>query len=538
MQIIGKGNTTFLGHKRKEEQIKIEDNEIIKSSQKPKEKLVQKTLLKKPKLIDLIDDEKNIINLYENKEEKDPIIESNHNQTINSFNINMDTLENNICEICGEINNVITFNSFRSILEYLTAKKIIYLFKNSVISEKYYNLKYNKLRMICSNCLINLSKNQIEFENFFKKDKLDEEGINYNPFDNLFDNVNLKNFNNREKINKNNEIISPLLQDKIEENPPKKITSNKCNTKKNLLMNSELNNNQLNHLNNNNSNAFINPNLNIGYVNTLNSQFIPFPSYNMYENQNIGNTTIPNYYNNMFDNNNVLNNMDFKQNNNNINQSKPLQYYVLNYPDLLKVSHIGQPIGFISINNNIPYFYNIPSFNKNISLETNNEINPNFQIINHNEKEKNIQEISNKDNKVDNKAQNQEQNSNNSKNITEIKNKDFDEIFESVSGLYHKLLNIKIYRDFNLDLIGQYPNQNQNLFPNHLGNNITNVSFNNTISKSNQNNDIKNNNFKESYLNNKTNVNNVMNIPVVNGVNKDSLSKENEFNNVYIQNNN
>ena len=29
-----------------------------------------------------------------------------------------------------------------------------------------------------------------------------------------------------------------------------------------------------------------------------------------------------------------------------------------------------------------------------------------------------------------------------------------------------------------------------------------------------------------------------MNIPVVNGVNKDSLSKENEFNNVYIQNNN
>ena len=537
MQIIGKGNTTFLGHKRKEEQIKIEDNEIIKSSQKPKEKLVQKTLLKKPKLIDLIDDEKNIINLYENKEEKDHIIESNHNQTINSFNMNMDTLENNICEICGEINNVITFNSFRSILEYLTAKKIIYLFKNSVISEKYYNLKYNKLRMICSNCLINLSKNQIEFEKFFKKDKLDEKGINHNPFDNLFDNVNLKNFNNKEKINKNNEIISPLLQDKIEENPPKKITSNKCNTKKNLLMNSELNNNQLNHLNNNNSNAFINPNLNIGYVNTLNSQFIPFPSYNMYENQNIGNTTIPNYYNNMFDNNNVLNNMDFKQNNN-INKSKPLQYYVLNYPDLLKVSHIGQPIGFISINNNIPYFYNIPSFNKNISLETNNEINPNFQIINHNEKDKNIQEISNKDNKFDNKDQNQEPNSNNSKNITEIQNKDFDEIFESVSGLYHKLLNIKIFRDFNLDLIGQYPNQNQNLFPNYLGNNITNVSFNNTISKSNQNNDIKNNNFKESYLNNKTNVNNFMNIPVVNGVNKDSLSKENEFNNVYIQNNN
>ena len=67
MQIIGKGNKTFLGHKRKEEQIKIEDSEIIKSSQKPKEKLVQKTLLKKPKLIDLIDDEKNIINLYENK---------------------------------------------------------------------------------------------------------------------------------------------------------------------------------------------------------------------------------------------------------------------------------------------------------------------------------------------------------------------------------------------------------------------------------------------------------------------------------------
>ena len=538
MQIIGKGNTTFLGHKRKEEQIKIEDSEIIKSSQKPKEKLVQKTLLKKPKLIGLIDDEKNIINLYENKEEKDHILESNHNQTINSFNINMDTLENNVCEICGEINNVITFNSFRSILEYLTAKKIIYLFKNSVISEKYYNLKYNKLRMICSNCLINLSKNQIEFENFFKKDKLDEKGINHNPFDNLFDNVNLKNFNNKEKINKNNEIISTLLQDKIEENPPEKITSNKCNTKKNPLMNSDLNDIQLNHLNNNNSNAFINPNLNIGYVNTLNSQFIPFPSYNMYENKNIWNTTIPNYYSNIYDNNNnVLNNMELKQNNN-INQSKPLQYYLLNYPDLLKVSHIGQPIGFISINNNIPHFYNIPSLNKNISLEINNGINPNFQIINHNEKEKNIQEISNKDNKVDNKAQNQEQNSNNSKNITEIKNKDFDEIFESVSGLYHKLLNIKIYRDFNLDLIGQYPNQNQNLFPNYLGNNITNVSFNNTISKSNQNNDIKNNNFKESYLNNKTNVNNVMNIPVVNGVNKDSLSKENEFNNVYIQNNN
>ena len=150
----------------------------------------------------------------------------------------------------------------------------------------------------------------------------------------------------------------------------------------------------------------------------------------------------------------------------------------------------------------------------------------------------NILEINNKNNNADNKFQNYHQNLNNLQTITEIQNKDFDEIFQSVSGLYHKLLNIKIYRDLNLDLIGQSQNKYQNLSPNCLSNTLTNASNINTIPYLNQINDIKNNNFKEYDANISKNVDNYMNIPVVTEMKKDALSKVNEFNNVYIQNKN
>jgi hypothetical protein len=364
--------------------------------------------------------------------------------------------------------------------------------------------------MICTNCIINLSKNQIEFQNFITKDKLNDNSnkeINEYPFDNLFNNLNLKNFNNKEKMNKNNDFISPSIKGKIEEIPQKRITPNIYYTKENLSMNSDINNIQKNNLINNNNHIFTNPNLNIGYVNTLNSQFVPYPNYNMPLDQNIVNTTLPNYC-------------------------------ILNYPDVFKASHLRQPIGFITLNNNIPYFYNIPSLNMNISSETNNGINPNLQTNNKIDKEKNILEINNKNNNADNKFQNYHQNLNNLQTITEIQNKDFDEIFQSVSGLYHKLLNIKIYRDLNLDLIGQSQNKYQNLSPNCLSNTLTNASNINTIPYLNQINDIKNNNFKEYDANISKNVDNYMNIPVVTEMKKDALSKVNEFNNVYIQNKN
>ena len=265
-------------------------------------------------------------------------------------------------------------------------------------------------------------------------------------------------------------------------------------------MNSDINNIQKNNLVNNNQ-IFTNPNLNIGYVKTLNSQFVPYPKNNIPVAQNIVNTTIPNYY-------------------------------ILNYPDLFKASYSGQPIGFITLNNNIPYFYNIPSPNMNISSETSNGINTNLQINNKFENETNIQEINNKDNNIDNKFQNL----NNSQTITEIQNKDFDEIFQSVSRLYHKLLNIKIYRELNLDSIEQ--SQNQNLPPNCLSNTLTNAFYTNTIPYLNHMNVIKNNNFKEYNSNISKNVDNYMNIPAVNEMKKEFLSKVNEFNNIYIQNKN
>ena len=133
MQINPKENPAFLGHKRKDELIKNENSEIIQSAQKHKKKSNKKLLLKKPELNDVIIKGKKIINLDENKEEKENIIESNHNQTINSFSINTDTSENKVCEKCGVRNNVITFNSFRSIQEYFTDNKII-----NLISEKFY----------------------------------------------------------------------------------------------------------------------------------------------------------------------------------------------------------------------------------------------------------------------------------------------------------------------------------------------------------------------------------------------------------------
>ena len=167
-------------------------------------------------------------------------------------------------------------------------------------------------------------------------------------------------------------------------------------------------------INNNNYNNYNNRNINLDYLNALNYTYLPSINYNMPFNQNIANLNIPNYYANDFSNffsvNNYMKTPEIKDNN--INQTNQMQNPLLNYQDIFDNSLLKKSIGLFNPSN---------ANGKNGKEKV----------------QKNSNEMAEKNNT--------------SKNYTMIPNKDFDEIFELTSRLYHKLLDIKMGRDLNLD---------------------------------------------------------------------------------------
>ena len=526
MQQIRKENNSFIGHKRKGELIKQKVYENSKNDGKYKENSKQKMTLRKPELKDFIDNEK-IINLEEKKDKKNNNIQINNNHIINSNITNTNIKQKKVCERCGRKNSILIFDSFKNILEYLTSKKIVNLFKNSVISEKYYNLQYDKLRMICKECLLQLSRNQTELENFIKEDNIINKENNEYPFDSLFDNLNLKNFNNNEKINKskNHKNNIPSIKNNSKEILQKFCHSNQESIKERQIFNTNSNIIYTNNINNK-GNIFTNPNLNIEYVNTLNSQFIPYENYNSPVNQSI-NAKIPNLIINNMKNNNFLKNSEIKESNN-INQNIPVQYYLLNYPGQFQIPYLSQPIGFIPLNyNNNSNLNNLNPFTNIDSGVKNNNINQNLDLFNNKENERNFSNFSsiNKDpNIINNNTNNNQKDliiqNNKPNDYIEIDNKDFDEIFQTVSGLYHKLLNIKNNRDLNLDFRENH--REKNFSSNYKDSSYINnkVFYNSIISDLNQI-----NNFNEHGINNLESDSNFIIISEVNKINNNSKQK-------------
>ena len=227
MQEIRKEKNIFLGNKRREERMDRKSFEINEKIENPEKKILRDISLIKPVLnkINVLD--KNKIELDEKNEE-------------------------NACEKCGKRNNVLIFNSCQGILEYLASLNFKnLLFNNPNTFEKYKKIKYNQPKKICSNCLFKISNNHLELENFIRNN----ENNNEYPFNDLFDNMNLKYFNNIEKPQK-----KPILN-----NLNKKIINQK------QLINPDINN-----LKNNSLNFISNPNLIWRYINPLSNQFIPY----------------------------------------------------------------------------------------------------------------------------------------------------------------------------------------------------------------------------------------------------------------------
>ena len=384
-------NINLLGHKRKN------NNQIVETRTEDEEKEKQNNpknfSSKKPEFHSSIIKEENGINLEEEKETK-----------INT-SINMDK---KMCQLCNSWDNVLCFSSLKNFLDYIS-KNEIFLFKNFHLGESF---KFCSPKMICSNCLLTLSKNRTEFEKFIesKKNKKFEE--NDNLFNDLFENPNLKIFNDiatKKKETKN--------QNKL--NEKFKVIFEKLYTPE---MGPSSLNNPLN-----NNNIFNYPKIYFDFLNFLNYFPASWINYNMPFNQNISSLNITNYYSDK--------NSEIKDNI--IYQNNLLNHPIFYCSDILHKSFLNKPEETLTQNNtNILNLYQFSILNKNLSMEKNskNENGLNTSINNIN-----IKNDKKKISKYD--GENYKQN-NIWKNFTIIQNKDCDEIFHKKKHFLNKYIKV------------------------------------------------------------------------------------------------
>ena len=436
----------FLGQKRNlNDQMPITEIKFTEE-EKVTENNLKQLSPKKSEIFITFKGEKNRINLGEKNETK---IDDNTNNNIKAEN----EIHNQICQKCNSGDNVLSFNNFKSILDYLSKENIL-LIQNYLLYE---NLNFDPPKVICSNCLLEISKNSTEFEKFFalNNQKInddndnDNDTDNDNPFYNLLENPNLKNFNNIE-TEKNSTKMNNKFKNIFENfySPDAKIPT--------LLNNAPRNNN----------NIFNNPNINFDFLNI--SNYLPSINFNIPFNQNISNLNIPNFINN--DLNTNLTNPEMK--NNIINHSNPKQHPTLNFSDILQNTLLNKPLGLFPQNNNsILNTLQKPIVNKNQPMETNNK--------NENGQNTTTNDINNKNNieKKENDTNENFEKNDLSKTLTLINNRDFDEIFKMTNSLYNKLLDIKVSRDLKLATKKIFDKNNQILLPNYL-NFMSNMSNN------------------------------------------------------------
>ena len=357
-------NINLLGHKRnKTNQTSNYELKIFEEANS-KHNNIKILSSKKSKFNKKLLEEENGINLEEKKE----------NRIDNYINI-----VKNFCHKCNSGDNVICFNNLKSILDYLSKKKIS-LFKNFHLNK---NLNFDSPKIICLNCLLIISKNKTEFEKFIESNR--HKNImndTDNPFLCLFENPNLKLFNDidiKEKKAKNqielNEKSESIFK-KIYKPEPKKV----------LFINNVPNNNIIN-----------NPNINFDFYNIINYYPLSSINHNMPYNENMPNFNIQNYYIND-KNQQIKNNINY-QNNQLCHPINNCSYIPYN-----QFSNDQEGI-FTQNNTNILYLNNYPKLNKNYSKEKNIIIeNGRNKMININIKndKKNISEDNNENIKQNN----------------------------------------------------------------------------------------------------------------------------------------
>ena len=515
----------LLGHKRNEEKLPNEGQLNSIKQEKSKDTKNQKLALKRPQFLNSFQSQDSNINLDEKNDEIDM------NRSTNGENV----IKNSTCEKCGSKNNVLIFSNFKNILQYFSKKNMILLFEINELAQKYENFEFEKPKIICSDCLLRISSNKMEFENFITASN----EINDYPFNNLFKNSYLKNFNNKEpkKINK---TMPPSLND-INKKILEMLGQNE---KVNIFS-------PINNISNNNGTQNLNY-LNLECLNPLNP-FLPCVNYNMPFNQNISNLNIPNYYNinndlnSLFSLNNILKNPGLKENNNNINN--------LNYPLFLTNNLLNPALGILSQDlSNISNISQSSSLNKDNSMEKNNDINPNFSSTNENNKTTSDINKKNCDINYLHKDKNNEKEiqNNANKNYIMIQNKDFEEIFNLVSQLYNKLISVKSSQKSDLNHNGVNFQENKDFLANNInsnnikGKNINSINLDlNRVNNSKKDNcfndfllNIGNLNYNNNLYSNSNTVNNSNNISNIHESNKNNQNKVKEINSIYNINEN
>ena len=400
-------NINLLGQKRHKNYQNSIDETKADEEEKTKENNQKILTSKKPEFYITIIKEKNEINLEEgngiNIEEK---IESQIN---NNININSEIiLDKNICQRCNFWDNVLYFSCCKSVLDYLSKKKIL-LFKNDDLNE---NFNFESPKKICLNCLLSISKNRIEFEKFIESNKNEKNYVNDNPFNDLFENPNLKIFND------------------IDIKMKKTKNLNGENDKFKGVFKTSLNNTT------NNNNLFNKSNIKFDFLNILNYFPLYFPispiNYNIPYKKNISNLNIQNSYNN---------DKNSKMKVNSIIRNNPLYHPRYNSSDILHNSLLNKSIGISTQNNKDKFnLCQLPVMDKNYPIDIKNKNENKLNTtMNINAKEKISKNIN----------ENLEQN-NIFKNFTIIRNEVFDDIFHKTSYLLNKLTDVKIGRNLNL----------------------------------------------------------------------------------------
>ena len=426
-------NLNFLCHKRNINNIIESDEFKVNEEEKARENNQNKFSSKKPEFFHISNEDKNgnnlegingvyVTNMYINKENK---------------------VGKNICQKCNTKDNLLLFNSAKSILDYLSRKNI-FINKNNFLGEK---INFYSPKIICLNCLLTISKNRYEFDKFIRANNYKKNDGNDNPFINLLENPNLKKLSyfdiKKVRNNRQNELND---KNKKKENSEKILPQDaKSSTSINNEPKNNINNNEPININNNKINIK-NSNIKVDFLNTLNYFFLPLINYNMPFNQNISNLNIHNNFTNnlngLFNINTTSKNSETKENN--INQNNSLQPPLINIPDILQNTLLNKPPSLFPMNNN--EILNLsPLLNKNYPIENNKKDNNANTIQNNSNRNNNDKgKISKENNEII------EQNVI-SKDYTLIDNKSFDEFFKIISNLYHRLLDIKNNRDLNIE---------------------------------------------------------------------------------------
>ena len=430
-------NLNFLGQKRNIDNIIGNDELKENEEEKTRENNQNKFSSKKPEFFHISIEEKNGNNL-----------EGINGAHVTNININKENkVDKKICQKCNTKDNILLFNNVKSILEYLSRKNIIFN-KNNFFSSK---IIFYPAKSICLNCLLTISKNRTEFEKFIRTNNYKKNDLNDNPFNNLFENKNLKHlsyFDIRKVPNHKQNVLNDKNKDK--ENSEKILSQGiKPPSYINKVPKNNINNNSTNNNINNNNINFNNSNINFDLLNTFNYSFLPLINYNMPFNQNISNLNIPynntNNLNDLFNLNNSFKNSEKKEKN--INQNNPLQPPLINISDILQNTLLNKPPSLFSQENNESLnLTQLHLSKKNYPIEKNNNDENKVNAMSNNINSNNInkEKISKDDN--DKLEQNDI-----SKDYTLIENKSFDDFFLTISNFYHKLLDIKISRDLNID---------------------------------------------------------------------------------------